>query len=465
MSDKYDLIVIGSGPGGYVAAIRASQLGMKTAVVEKAEVGGVCLNWGCIPTKALLHSATLYDQMKSAKKFGVSAGDIGVDFPGMVKHSRTTAGRLSKGIEFLFKKNNITTLVGTGKLVSRHKVEVTAEDGKKQVYETNNIIVATGARPRAIPGVDFDGEKIISSKEAMVLPEQPESLVVIGAGAIGVEFAYFYSTIGTKVTLVEMLPQILPIEDSEVAAEVTKSFKKAGIKVLTDTKVDKIEKKSKGVKVTVSSKEGSREIQADATLVAIGVQGNYENLGLEELGVEIERGYIQVDKKTFRTKVEGVYAIGDIIGPPWLAHVASAEGIAAVETMAGKESAGVDYDNIPGCTYCQPQVASMGLTEEKAKEQGYEVKIGKVPFRAIGKALAMGHGEGFAKLIFDAKYGELLGAHLVGPEVTELLAELNVAKALETTADELMHTIHAHPTLSEIIKEAAEAAFDKAIHI
>lgn len=465
MADKYDLIVIGSGPGGYVAAIRAGQLGLKTAVVERAELGGVCLNWGCIPTKALLHSASLYGEMKNGNKYGVIAADLKVDFAGMVKHSRTTAGRLSKGVEFLLKKNKVTTYVGEGKVAAAGKVQVTGQDGKSQVLETKNILIATGARPRALPGVEFDGKKIISSKEAMVLDKQPDSLVIIGAGAIGVEFAYFYNTIGTKVTLVEMMPQILPIEDSEVAAEVEKSFKKSGMKIHTGTKVEKVTKGAKGVKVSVSADGKKEEISADAALVAIGVQGNIENLGLEEVGVKTDRGFISVDKKNYQTNVAGIYAIGDIIGPPWLAHVASAEGITAVEHMAGKNPHGVDYNNIPGCTYCQPQVASVGLTEAKAKEQGFEVKVGKVPFRAIGKALAMGHGEGFAKLVFDAKYGELLGAHLVGPEVTELLAELNVAKALETTADELMHTIHAHPTLSEVIKEAAEAAYDRAIHI
>jgi dihydrolipoamide dehydrogenase len=462
---NYDLVVIGSGPGGYVAAIRAAQLGLNTVVVERAELGGVCLNWGCIPTKALLHSASLYSQIKSAKKFGINANDATVDFPGMVKHSRTTASRLSKGIEFLFKKNKITTLVGDGQVVAKGKVKVTGPDGKEQTVETKNILVAAGARPRAIPGVDFDGDKVISSKEAMVLPNQPKSLVIIGAGAIGVEFAYFYNTIGTKVTLVEMMPQILPIEDKDVADEVTKAFKKAGMKILVNTKVEKVTKNQKGVKITVSSESKHEEISADAALVAIGVQGNYENLGLEALGIEMDRGYIKVDSKNYKTNVDGIFAIGDIIGPPWLAHVASAEGITAVETMAGKTTLGVDYNNIPGCTYCQPQVASLGFTEEKAKELGYDIKVGKVPFRAIGKALAMGHGEGFAKLIFDAKYGELLGAHLVGPEVTELLAELNIAKTLETTADDIMHTVHAHPTLSEVIKEAAEEAFGKAIHI
>lgn len=465
MSEQYDLVIIGSGPGGYVAAIRAGQLGLKTAVVERAEIGGVCLNWGCIPTKALLHSAGLLQEMKESKKFGIIAPEVSVDFAAMVKNSRMVANRLSKGVEFLFKKNKVTTIRGNGKILAKGKVEVTAEDKSKKVVEAKNIIVATGARPRAIPGIEFDGKKIISSKEALVLPDLPKSMVIIGAGAIGVEFAYFYSTLGTKVTLVEMLPHILPIEDKEVVDVVAKSFKRAGIDILTDTKVDKVSKNDKTVQVSVSSKDGKKDLTAEMALVAIGVQGNIENIGLESVGIKIDRGFIQVDKQTFRTNVSGIYAIGDIIGPPWLAHVASAEGIAAVEAIAGKHYVPVDYDNIPGCTYCQPQVASLGLTEEKAREKGYDIKVGKFPFLASGKSLAMGHSEGFAKLIFDAKYGELLGAHIVGAEATELLAELGVAKTLETTADEIFNTIHAHPTLSEVIKEAAEDAYGMAIHI
>ncbi|NOY60478.1 MAG: dihydrolipoyl dehydrogenase [Calditrichaeota bacterium] len=464
MSEQYDVVIIGSGPGGYVAAIRAGQLGLKTAVVERAEIGGVCLNWGCIPTKALLHGAGLFREMKGSKKFGIVAPEVSVDFAGMVKHSRTVASRLSKGVEFLFRKNKVTTIRGNGKILAKGKVEIVAEDKSKKIVEAKNIIVATGARPRAIPGIEFDGKQIISSKEALVLPELPKSMVIIGAGAIGVEFAYFFSTIGTKVTLVEMLPHILPIEDKEVVDVVAKSFKKAGIDILTDTKVDKVSKSEKTVKISVSSKEEKKDLSAEMALVAIGVQGNIENIGLETVGVKIDRGYIQVDKKNYRTDVAGIYAIGDIIGPPWLAHVASAEGIAAVEAIAGKHYVPVDYDNIPGCTYCQPQVASLGLTEEKAREKGYDIKVGRFPFLASGKSLAMGHSEGFAKLIFDAKYGELLGAHIVGAEATELLAELGVAKTLETTADEIFNTIHAHPTLSEVIKEAAEDAYGMAIH-
>ncbi len=465
MAEKYDLVVIGSGPGGYVAAIRASQLGLKTAVIEKAELGGVCLNWGCIPTKALLHSATLLNHIKRAADFGIVTSDVSVDFAKVVKHSRTTAARLSKGIEFLFRKNKITTIPGHGRLVAKDKVEVTAADKSKQIVQAGNILIASGARARAIPGVSFDGKTIISAREAMVLEKPPATLLIIGAGAIGVEFAYFYASMGSKVTLIEMMPHILPIEDKEAVDVVAKAFKKSAIDILTDTKVEKVEKTAKGVVLTLSGAEGAKTVAGEKALVAIGVQGNSEELGLETVGIQVERGFIQVDKKTYKTNVEGIYAIGDIIGPPWLAHVASAEGIAAVEGIAGHPSKAVDYDNVPGCTYCQPQVASMGLTEEKAREMGRDVKIGRFPLRANGKSLAMGESEGFVKLIFEAQYGELIGAHIVGAEATELLAELNVAKALETTADELMHTMHAHPTVSEAIKEASEDAFGRAIHI
>jgi len=465
MADKFDVMIIGSGPGGYVAAIRAAQLGLKTACVERAELGGICLNWGCIPTKALLHSATLYNEMKNSERFGVKAEKIDIDFAGIVKHSRVTSTRLSKGVDYLFRKNGVTKIIGTGKIAGERRVEVTREDGKKEIYETKNIIIATGARPRSIPGIEFDGEKVITSKEAMVLAEQPKSLVIIGAGAIGVEFAYFYQSIGTKVTLVEMMPTILPVEDEEVVDVVAKSFKKMGISILTETRVDGIEKTETGVRVKVNTNGEEKALDGDIALVAIGVQGNIENIGLEEVGIKTEKSFIVVDKKNYQTNVDGIFAIGDIIGPPWLAHVASAEGIAVVEGIAGVAHHGVDYDNIPGCTYCQPQVASVGLTEKQAREAGYEIRVGRFPFRANGKSLAMGHSDGFAKLIFDAKYGELLGAHIVGAEATELLAELGVAKTLETTADELMGTIHAHPTLSEVIKEAAEDAYDRAIHI
>lgn len=463
--EKFDLAVIGSGPGGYVAAIRAAQLGLKTAVIEKAELGGVCLNWGCIPTKALLHSATLLNHIKHADGFGIVTSGVSVDYPKVIKRSRSVASRLSKGIEFLFRKNKITTIVGTARLTAPGSIKVTAADKSEQTVEAKNILIATGARARAIPGVAFDGERIISSREAMVLEERPASLIIIGAGAIGVEFAYFFASLGTKVTLVEMLPHILPIEDAEAVQVVEKAFKKMGIEMLTSTRVEKVEKSGKGVKIHTSGKEENRVLEGEKALVAIGVQGNVENLGLEELGVKIEKSHIVVDKKSYRTAVNGIYAIGDVIGPPWLAHVASAEGIAAVEGIAGHPIVPVDYDNVPGCTYCQPQVASVGLTEEKAREKGLEIKVGRFPIRANGKSMAMGETEGFAKLIFDARYGELVGAHIVGAEATELLAELNLGKTLETTADEIMHTMHAHPTISEIIKEAAEEAYGHAIHI
>ncbi|HPR88382.1 MAG TPA: dihydrolipoyl dehydrogenase [bacterium] len=463
--EKYDLVVIGSGPGGYVAAIRAAQLGLQTAVVEKAEVGGICLNWGCIPTKALLHSATLLNHIRHAADFGIVTAAPAVDYPQVVKHSRSVASRLSKGVEFLFRKNKITTIAGTAVLRAPGKIQVTAADQSVRVIEARDILIATGARARAIPGVDFDGEQIISSREALVLDKNPASLVIIGAGAIGVEFAYFFAAMGTRVTLVEMMPHILPIEDHEVVEVVARAFKKMGITMMTDTRVEKVETDKSGVRIQTSSAGGSQLLEGEKALVAIGVQGNIENLGLETLGIRVERNHIVVDKKNYRTNINGIYAIGDVIGPPWLAHVASAEGIAAVEGIAGHPVTPVDYENVPGCTYCQPQVASVGLTEDKAREQGREIKVGRFPIRANGKSLAMGESEGFAKLIFDAKYGELIGAHLVGAEATELLAELNLGKTLETTASEIMTTMHAHPTISEIIKEAAEDAYGHAIHI
>lgn len=465
MADKYDLCIIGSGPGGYVAAIRAAQLGLKTVVVEKAELGGICLNWGCIPTKALLHSATLVNQIKKASDFGITVSGINIEFAKVIKHSRTVADTLSKGIEFLFRKNKIQTIFGHGRLLSAGEVEIQAQDGSKKTLEAKNILLATGARARSLPGVEFDGKKIISSREAMVLEKVPARMIIIGAGAIGVEFAYFYTIMGSKVTLVEMLPHILPLEDAEIAQVVERAFKKMGMEILTATKVETLEKTNDGVRVQASSAKGSHALEGDVALVAIGVQGNIEDLGLETVGVKTEKSFITVDKKTYRTNIPGIYAIGDVIGAPWLAHVASAEGIAAVEAIAGHNPVPVDYDHVPACTYSQPQVASMGLTEEKAKSLGMDLKIGRFPFRANGKSLAMGEREGLVKLIFDAKYGELVGAHIVGSDASELLAELGVAKTLETTADEIMHTIHAHPTLSEAIKEAAEDAYGRAIHI
>jgi len=465
MADEMDLAVIGSGPGGYVAAIRASQLGLKTVVVEKAELGGICLNWGCIPTKALLHAVTLYNQIKRAGDFGVQVQEATVDLTKMVKHSRATAQRLSKGIEFLFRKNNVTVIRGRATLAGPNRISVTTAEGQEERIEAKNILIAAGARPRMLPGAEFDGQQIITSREAMVQEQLPESMIIIGAGAIGVEFAYFYASLGVRITLVEMLPQILPTEDAEAAEVVARAFKKLGVTILTGTRVEQVGKTKTGVQIKSNNQKGEQTLQATQTLVAIGVTGNVENLGLEAVGVKTEKGFIPVDRRTYQTNIAHIHAIGDVIGAPWLAHVASAEGIAAVEHLAGKTPVAIDYDQIPGCTYCQPQVASFGLTEQKAKDKGLEVKIGRFPFRANGKSLAMGESEGFVKLIFDAQYGELLGGHIVGAEATELLAELSVAKTLETTAEEIIQTIHAHPTISESIKEAAEDAFGKAIHI
>ena len=464
-ANGYDLLIIGGGPGGYVAAIRAAQLGMKVAVVEREELGGICLNWGCIPTKALLRSAEVVHLVKNGKDFGVKVNDWSIDFPKIIRRSRTVSDRLVKGVHFLFRKNKVELIRGTGKLLAPGKVEVTpAEGGKPQALAAKHVIVATGARPRSLPGLQFDGKKILTSKEAMILERIPESMLIIGAGAIGVEFAYFYNTMGTKVTLIEMMPHVLPLEDEEISEVLEKSLKKAGISILTGTRVEKAEAGKNGVTVQVKGGEEEKTLTAEVALVAIGVQANVEGIGLEELGVKTEKGFIQVDQD-YRTNVPGVYAIGDVIGPPLLAHVASAEGIHCVERIAGVESPPVDYQNFPSCTYCQPQVASVGMTEAKAKEAGYEVKIGRFPFRANGKALAYGDSTGLVKLVFDAKYGELLGAHIVGPEATELIAELGVAKALETTDYELHKTIHAHPTLSEAVMEAAADAENSAIHI
>ncbi len=465
MSEKSDLLVIGSGPGGYVAAIRASQLGLKTTIIERAEVGGICLNWGCIPTKALLHSATLYQHIKTSQNFGIQAPGATIDLAKMVKHSRTTAQRLSKGIEFLFKKNNITVLSGQGRIVSRNEVQVGRADGSIEIIAAENILIATGGRSRAIPGMAFDGKQIISSREALTPEKIPSSMLIIGAGAIGVEFAYFYASLGAKVTLVEMMPHILPQEDEEAVEVVVRAFKKLGIAILTNSKVENLTKNESGLQVQVSHVSGSQTLSAELALVAIGVTGNIEGLGLEALGVKTDKGFIAVDRKSYQTNVSGIYAIGDVIGPPLLAHVASAEGLYAAEIIAGLTPDEIDYAYIPGCTYCQPQVASLGLTEQQAKEKGLGIKIGRFPFRANGKSLAMGESEGFVKLIFAQQNGELLGAHIVGSEATELLAELGVARAVKSTGMQIMHTMHAHPTISESIKEAAEDAYGQAIHI
>ncbi|MFH2003308.1 MAG: dihydrolipoyl dehydrogenase [Bacteroidota bacterium] len=459
----YDIAMIGGGPGGYVAAIRASQLGFKTAVVEKDKLGGVCLNWGCIPTKALLKNAEIYNHFKHANEFGITYQNLEFDFKKIIKRSRDVVLRNSKGVEYLFKKNKIDHISGFGKIIGKGKIEVSKDGKPVETVESKHIIIATGARPRSIPDVAIDRKKIISSSEAMILQEVPKSMLIIGAGAIGVEFSYFYNTFGTKVTLVEMMPSILPIEDKEITKLLESNLKKVGIEIFTDTKVEKVTVGG-DVTLTVNTKEGAKELKGDVALMAIGVQGNVENIGLDEIGVKYEKSFIKVDKY-YRTNVEGVYAIGDIIGQPLLAHVASAEGITCIEAIAGKSPAVVDYENIPGCTYCQPQVASIGLTEDKAIEQGYEIKVGRFPFAASGKARAIGETDGLVKLIFHAKYGELLGAHILGSDATEMIAEIGVAKTLGTTAHELIKTVHAHPTLSEAVMEAAANAMGKAIHI
>jgi len=461
----FDLIVIGSGPGGYVAAVRASQLGKKVAVVERDRLGGICLNWGCIPTKALLKSAEMYSNLKRANSFGITTENISLDFPEIIKRSRQIADRMAKGVQFLFKQNNVISFSGTGRFIDKNKVAVLDNSNNKMNELTaKNVIIATGARSRSIPGVEIDGEKVISSKEAMSLERLPESMIVIGAGAIGVEFAYFYHTLGCEVTIVEMLPTLLPIEDSEITDVLLRSFKKAKMKIHVDTLVKKVEKDNDCVRVIIESNGETTELEAEIALMAIGVQGNYEGIGLEDAGVELEKGDIKVDEY-FQTNVKNIYAIGDVIGPPWLAHVASAEGITAAEKIAGMDVQPINYNNIPGCTYCHPQVASIGLTEAKAAEQGFELKIGKFPFVASGKSLALGERDGLVKLIFDAKTDALLGAHIIHAEATELIGELAVVKSTGVTAHELIKTIHAHPTLSEAIMEAAAAAYGEAIHV
>jgi len=467
MSKKYDIVVLGGGPGGYVAAIRAAQLGYRTAIVEKDNLGGICLNWGCIPTKSLLKNAELYDLAKNhSDEFGLSFSDLKFDFSKIIQRSRGVSEKIVKGVQFLMKKNKIEHIQGFGKFVAKNKLEVLDKDKKKiDEVEADHIIIATGARPRSVDAIPIDRKNIITSTEAMSLDKQPKKLIVIGAGAIGIEFAYFYSVLGTEVTIIEMLDKILPIEDKEVSDILARSFKKRGIKIHTATKVEKAETKGNSVIVTIEKNGKKEELKADKVLSAIGVQGNVEGIGLEDIGVEIERNNIKVNKKTYKTNVGGIYAIGDVIGPPWLAHVASHEGIHCVEKIHGLDHPAVDYDSIPGCTYCQPQVASIGLTEEKAKENGYEVKVGKFPYTASGKAGAIGEKEGFVKIIFDNKYGEILGAHIIGTEATELIAEIGIAKTLEATYETILGTVHAHPTLSEMVMEAAGQAYGEAIHI
>ncbi|MCP4457392.1 MAG: dihydrolipoyl dehydrogenase [Cytophagales bacterium] len=464
MASKYDLIVIGSGPGGYVAAIRASQLGMKVGVVERSELGGICLNWGCIPTKALLKSAQVFDYINHADDYGIEVKGAKADFKGMVSRSREVAAGMSKGIQFLFKKNKIDHIAGYGTLKKGKKVEVKDEAGKVSVYEAGHIILATGARSKELPNLPIDGKKIIGYREAMVLPKQPKKMVVVGSGAIGVEFAYFYKSIGTEVTVVEFMDTIVPVEDEDVSKQLARTFKKSGMKIMTSSEVTKVDTKGAGCKVTVKTKKGEEVIDCDIVLSAVGVSTNIENLGLEETGVKTEKGKVLVDDY-YKTNINGVYAIGDIVKGQALAHVASAEGIICVEKIKGMHVEPLNYNNIPGCTYCSPEVASVGFTEKAAKEAGYEIKVGKFPFSASGKAKAAGVSDGFVKVIFDAKYGEWLGAHMIGANVTEMIAEAVVARKLETTGHEIIKSVHPHPTMSEAVMEAAAAAYDEVIHL
>ncbi len=467
MKKSFDLAVLGGGPGGYVAAIRAAQLGFKTVVVDKDNLGGICLNWGCIPTKALLKSAEVYDMMKNhSADYGIKVEGLSFDFDKIISRSRDISGRITKNVEMLIKKNKIERIRGFGKFVSKNEIEIFDKDGKSfDSVLADKIIIATGARPRVFPTIPVDRKNIITSTEAMNLPKQPKDLIVIGAGAIGVEFAYFYSVLGTKVTIVEMLDNLLPIEDKEVSETLEKSFKKRGIEIYTKTKVENAVAKDDYVVVNVGKDGKKIELKAEKVLSAIGVTGNVEGFGLEELGIEIERNHIKVNKENYQTNIPSIYAIGDVIGAPWLAHVASAEGIYCVEKMKGLHANPIDYTTIPGCTYCHPQVASVGMTEKRAKEDGREIKIGKFPFMASGKAFAAGERDGFVKLIFDAKYGELLGAHIIGPEATELISEITLAKSMEATYETIVKTVHAHPTLAESIMEAAANAYGESIHI
>jgi len=461
---KYDVIVLGSGPGGYVTAIRASQLGLKTAVVEREALGGICLNWGCIPTKALLKSANVFEYIEHAEDYGISVEAPKADFGGMVKRSRGVADGMSKGVQFLMKKNKIDVIMGNGKLLPGKQLEVTDEAGKKQNLSADHIIIATGARSRQLPSIPQDGKKIIGYREAMTLKDQPKRMVVVGSGAIGVEFAYFYNAIGTEVTVVEYQDRIVPVEDSDVSKQLEKSFKKSGIKVMTSSEVLSVESKGKEQVVKIKTKKGEETIACDVVLSAAGVVANIENIGLEDVGIVVDHGKVVVDDY-YATNIPGYYAIGDCVPGPALAHVASAEGITCVEKIAGHTPEPIDYGNIPGCTYCFPEVASVGMTEAQAKEAGHEIKVGKFPFSASGKASASGHKDGFVKLVFDAKYGELLGGHMIGANVTEMVAELVALRKLETTGHELIKTIHPHPTLSEAVMEAAAAAYDEVIHL
>lgn len=460
----FDVIVLGSGPGGYVTAIRASQLGLKTAVIEKESLGGVCLNWGCIPTKALLKSANVFEYISHAKDYGITVDSFDKDFNAMVKRSRDVANGMSNGVQFLMKKNKITVLDGFGKVQPGKKVEVKAADGSVKTYSAANIIIATGARSRQLPNLPQDGKKIIGYREAMTLPAQPKKMVVVGSGAIGVEFAYFYSTIGTEVTVVEFMPNIVPVEDEDVSKQLERSLKKAGINIMTNAEVTSVDTKGDGCKVTVKGKKGEEILECDIVLSAVGITPNIEGIGLEDVGIATDKGRVLVND-FYQTNVPGYYAIGDIVKGQALAHVASAEGILCVEKIAGHNVEPLNYNNIPGCTYCSPEIASVGYTEKGAKEAGFEIKVGKFPFSASGKASAAGAKDGFVKVIYDAKYGELLGCHMIGANVTEMIAEAVVARKLETTGHEILKAVHPHPTMSEAMMEATAAAYDEVIHL
>ncbi len=461
---NYDLIVIGSGPGGYVAAIRARQLGLKTAVVEAAELGGICLNWGCIPTKALLKSAQVFEYIKHAQDYGIHIQQAQADFRAMIQRSRDVAAGMSKGIQFLFRKNQVELIEGFAKLTRDKKVEITAKDGSKKLLEAKHILLATGSRARELPNIKIDNEKVIGYRKAMYMDKQPKKMIIIGSGAIGVEFAYFYNAIGTDVTIVEFMPRIVPVEDEEISKQLEKSYKKMGIKILTSSTVEAVDTSGTGCKVTIKTSNGIEQMECDVVLSAVGVTANIEGIGLEEAGVKTDKGKVVVDEY-YRTNVAGIYAIGDITPGPALAHVASAEGIICVEKIAGLNPHPLNYGNIPACTYCQPEIASVGLTEAQAKEKGYDIKVGKFPFTASGKAKAGGVSDGFIKVIFDAKYGEWLGCHMIGANVTEMIAEVVVARNLETTGHEIIKSVHPHPTMSEAIMEAVAAAYGEVIHI
>jgi dihydrolipoamide dehydrogenase len=464
MENTYDLIVIGGGPGGYVAAIRASQLGLKTAVVERENLGGICLNWGCIPTKALLKSAEVFQYLQHATEYGFDVPKVEPQFDNIIQRSRGVADGMSKGVQFLFKKNKITHIKGTAKLSIPKQVQVTDDQGQVATYHAPNIIIATGARARQLPGFEIDDRLIIEYRKAMTMPHQPKSMIVMGSGAIGTEFAYFYNTLGTKVTLVEYLDNIVPLEDEEISKNLARIYKKAGMDIMTGSKVVSVQKKANSVVATIQTGTNTIELEADVLLSAVGITANIENIGLESLGIKVENGKIVTDD-FYRTNIPGFYSIGDCTKGPALAHVASAEGIICVEHIAGHHPQPLDYGNIPNCTYCQPEVASVGLTEAKAKAEGYEVKVGRFPFSASGKASAAGKKDGFIKLVVDAKYGEILGAHMLGAGVTDMIAEIVVARKLESTIHEILKSVHPHPTMSEAVMEAAADALGEVIHL